>query len=184
MADIGAIIVSKWLGGPAFLVQAFFDGAAAGSASAAGTLGALGDLTGAASGSATAAGSIKGTLAAAGAASGAAAAAGALVQQYAVTGAAVGVGLAAGDLDVIGSVALDGSAAGTGEAAGELTLYPHVNCPPIGRTPSGCNPVIRDHDHLISHGCETERGGTKVAGAPSYVLVVRNPSGNDFLPGS
>lgn len=46
-------------------------------------------------------------------------------------------------------------------------------------------PVLRDEDHVISHECKAEKGGTKTVGAPDYVLVVQNPeNGTDFLPGS
>jgi hypothetical protein len=53
-----------------------------------------------------------------------------------------------------------------------------------------CTPIIKDHpaghsndgvtpapkvSGILSHHCKAERGGSKTAGVPAYVLTVKNP---------
>lgn len=67
----------------------------------------------------------------------------------------------------------------------------------ISTTVGECTPRIRDRragysndpsvaaphvGGLLSHNCKAERGGTKTAGAPEYVLVVKNAPGEEALP--
>lgn len=38
----------------------------------------------------------------------------------------------------------------------------------------GTSPVIRDTEHLVSHGCKSPQGGTRTVGVPEYELTVTN----------
>lgn len=119
-----------------------------------------------------------------GAAAGAGAIAGAAAVDYSAAGAAAGAGAARGFIFRLLADSAEGAAVGFGTAAGDVTLFPFVLCPPIGRTPSGCVPLLRDPDNLIVGTCERPRGGTKTAGVPIFTPIITNPTDNEFLPGS